>query len=343
MAYNGPVYQAREQDLAPQLIAQGWQGLGAGISRGIGDLATGMEKRADKKEMEAAANSKFDVWLSKRPDIAGEFAEKFYGGSLGSKTGLLHELETLAGRDDRLATEAEGARRFDLKYNQDTIQNANTANYQTGMLANQKARLDADARPVNWKPLPNSDYLASDSGAVVPMSRPAASLRAVTEPTTGATVYELGGQPVDPNNILVQEQGIDPVTGSAGGQQSAPDPSLVPFSGPGSWHPPMAPQPSAAPAQPKPARLVPLRQPAGKAAPEGIRQTQEGTFFSRGGKTFKLWSPDEEGFAAGQRPEWVEIPVPDPAAIPKPAPGMSAAPAAQPVKSTLSGWMSKFK
>lgn len=217
MPYGGPVYSPRVQDKSADYIFQGaadlWGGIGKGLSAGIG-------KAVDERQKSKALQARFDM-LADQGYATPELRDKFYTGSTSAQAGIMAELMARMDRDAADAKERESKRRFDLGYgldeqrlNQqadqfgqrmgfDRMQATQDADYRNATLEQNQQEQEAKRRPVEWSPLPGTDYIANDRGSVVPVRRQ-------EEPgfigdDSGLGYYQdAQGNPVNPANILMQ-------------------------------------------------------------------------------------------------------------------------------------------
>lgn len=89
--YNGPVYQAREQDRVPELILRGAENLGAGISSGLGAVGKKLEEARQKRGERDFIGAQWEAMapaIESLPDGADLMA-KFAAGGLNQQRGLL--------------------------------------------------------------------------------------------------------------------------------------------------------------------------------------------------------------------------------------------------------------
>lgn len=104
--YTAPVYRATEQDRSGDFIMQGAQNFAAGISSGIGSLASGIADARKKSEETKAENDflteqwdavKHQIDPSGRDPWVLEQDAKFHSGSLSARRGIV--TGTMAGLD----------------------------------------------------------------------------------------------------------------------------------------------------------------------------------------------------------------------------------------------------
>ncbi len=220
MAYQSRGIQFPGGDYGASYIAGAGEAIGRGLSDLGGGIGKGIANNIGEREKSDALRSRFDL-LAQEGYAPPELQEKFYKGSTGAQAGILTELMAKMDREAAAGQQRESARRFDLGYgldaqrlNQqseqfgqrmgfDRMQAGQDANYRNAQLQMQQQEQEAKRRPVEWSPLPGTDYIANDRGSVVPVRRQEEPGFVGDE--SGLGYYQdAQGNPVSPANILMQ-------------------------------------------------------------------------------------------------------------------------------------------
>lgn len=258
MAYSGPTWNPAYTDQTAAISARGSEALAGGISQGLGAIGQAIDNTISKREQTDALTSRFEL-LTQDPQgsryVTPELQEKFHGGSLGAKSGIMAQLMAQMDRDEKMAQQNRAYELQDRGLIQRSIGMANDANYQNAALGLKQQEFDRSGQPVNFKPLEGTNYMVSDRGAALPMKEDPLAPGVVTDALSGLGYFrDESGRPVSPDNILVQPGGPN---GSLflGGMGGAPLPPAAPM----------------APAKPS---IVPLRGPATSAARPLVRDVK---------------------------------------------------------------------
>ena len=158
MPYNGPVYHAHEQDRRGDFYMRGAEGFTQGVTSGLEAVAGKMEEAKKARTERDFLAQQMEVMMPKLQQMPDgpEMLAKFQSGSLGAQRGIFTGLQARLAEQEKAAMQQREDNRWNMKFNLDSAQAANAANYQQAQVENMNADNTRQTALMNWQMQPDN-------------------------------------------------------------------------------------------------------------------------------------------------------------------------------------------